>query len=126
MRRVSKVLVGITVLMLAMSAVAAQNSGKFTLPSAAQLNGKSLAAGEYKVRWEGQGSDVQVTISQGKQTIATVPAKLVERNEKAARNAVVLDSSGGGAGSIVEVQLAGKQAALVFDKRATMAEKQAQ
>lgn len=123
--KVVKVMIGVAVLMVALSAVAAENSGKMVLPSAAQFNGKSLPAGEYKVRWEGQGPDVQVTLSQGKHTIATAPAKLVSRSEKAPRNAVVLNNEGG-KGSIVELRLAGKQSALVFEGASSGNEKQAQ
>jgi hypothetical protein len=128
MQRVLKVLVVLSILTLALNAFAGENKGSkgsFTLPSAAQLEGKSLAAGEYKVRWEGTGPEVQVTVSQGKNTIATLPAKLVERSEKARRNAVVLNNNGGSA-SIIELQLAGKQAALVFESAASVAQKQAQ
>jgi hypothetical protein len=67
---------------------------------------------------------VQVTISQGKKTIATTAAKLVERAEKAPRSAVVLDTSSG-TRSITELQLAGKQTALVFEPMNT-AQKQGQ
>ena len=126
MQRALKVLAGISVLVLAMSAVAAENSGKFTLPSAAELNGKSLAAGEYKVRWEGQGPDVQVTVSRGKETITTAAAKLVDRGEKAQRNAVVMNTNGGGAGSIIELRLSGKHSVLVFNEGADSIAKQAQ
>jgi len=126
MQRALKVLAGISVLVLAMSAVAAENSGKFTLPSAAELNGKSLAAGEYKVRWEGQGPDVQVTVSRGKETITTAAAKLVDRGEKAQRNAVVMNTNGGGAGSIIELRLSGKRSVLVFNEGADSIAKQAQ
>jgi hypothetical protein len=126
MQRAVKVLVGASILMLAMTAVAGEHSGKFNLTGEAQLNGKSLPAGDYKVSWDGQGPEVQVTISQGKNTIVTAPARLVERETKAARNAVVMRTNGGGTGSIVELQLAGKQSVLVFQKAATVAEQQAQ
>jgi hypothetical protein len=125
MQKVLKVFVVVSILTLAIGAFAGENKGSFTLPSTAQLDGKNLSAGEYKVRWEGAGPEVQVTISQGKHTVATVPAKLVERSQKAARNAVVLNNNGG-ASNIVEVQLSGKQASLVFGNAATVADKQAQ
>src|SRR5262245_4896811 len=125
MQRVVKVLVVLSILTLALSALAGENKGSFTLPSAAQLEGKNLAAGDYKVRWEGTGPEVQVTVLQGKHTIATIPAKLVERSEKARRNAVVLNGNGSQS-QIIELQLAGKQAALVFNNGSTVAEKQAQ
>ncbi|MCI0351874.1 MAG: hypothetical protein L0Z53_20835 [Acidobacteriales bacterium] len=121
MQKGLKVLVVLSILTLALSAVAGENKGSFILPSAAQLDGKSLPAGEYKVRWEGTGPEVQVTVTQGKNTIATLPAKLADRSQKARRNAVVLDNN-----SIIELQLAGKQAALVFERGASVAQKQAQ
>lgn len=126
MQRAVKVLVGVSILMLAVSAMAGDHSGKFNLTSEAQLNGKNLPAGDYKVSWDGQGPEVQVTISKGKNTIVTAPARLVDRESKAVRNAVVLNTNGGGTGSIVELQLAGKQSALVFQKNASVADKQAQ
>ena len=126
MQRAVKVLVGVSILMLAVSAMAGDHSGKFNLTSEAQLNGKNLPAGDYKVSWDGQGPEVQVTISKGKNTVVTAPARLVEREAKAVRNAVVMRTNGGGTGSIVELQLAGKQSVLVFDKAATVADKQAQ
>jgi ABC-type molybdate transport system substrate-binding protein len=125
MQKVLKVFVVLSILTLALSAFAGENKGSFTLPSTAQLEGKSLAAGEYKVRWEGTGPEVQVTVTQGKNTIATLPARLVERSEKARRNAVVVNNSGS-ASHIIELQLAGKQAALVFGSEASVAQKQAQ
>lgn len=125
MQKVVKILVVLSILTLALSALAGENKGSFTLPSAAQIEGKNLAAGEYKVRWEGAGPEVQVTVLQGKHTIATIPAKLVERSEKARRNAVVINNNGSQS-QIIELQLAGKQAALVFNNGSTVAEKQAQ
>jgi hypothetical protein len=126
MQRAVKALVGVSILMMAMTAVAGDHSGKFNLSTPAELNGKTLKAGDYKVSWDGQGTDVQVTISQGKNAIVTAPARLVEREAKAPRNAVVMRTNGGDTGSIVELQLAGKQSVLVFDKAATVADKQAQ
>jgi hypothetical protein len=126
MRKALKVWIGVSLLLLTVSALAAENTGRFILPSAAQLNGKDLKAGEYKVRWDGQGPDVQVTVTQGKETVTTATAKLVDRGQKAARNAVVLDSSSGGPSSIVELQLSGKRSALVFVSPTNTAQKQAQ
>jgi len=37
-----------------------------------------LAPGEYRMTWTENGSNAEVTFSQGKKTIATVPAQLTE------------------------------------------------
>jgi len=39
-----------------------------------KLNGKTIAQGKYDVELEGTGSQAQISIRQGKETIATVPA----------------------------------------------------
>src|SRR5262249_32598772 len=39
-----------------------------------KLNGKTITAGKYDVELEGAGSQAQLSIRQGKETIATVPA----------------------------------------------------
>lgn len=44
------------------------------------VNGTQLRPGTYKFEWSGTGPDVQVTISQKKETVATVPAHLVQAN----------------------------------------------
>lgn len=41
-----------------------------------KINGTTLAPGRYDVAWEGSGSNVQVSIHKGKETVATAPAQL--------------------------------------------------
>ena len=41
-----------------------------------KVNGKTLPAGKYDLSWEGTGSNVQVNIRQGKETVATLPAQV--------------------------------------------------
>ncbi|PYQ43327.1 MAG: hypothetical protein DMG99_06830, partial [Acidobacteria bacterium] len=73
---VSKTLVMGLALLLASSAFAA-TKGEMTLLNPATVNGTNLKAGDYKLQWDGTGTDVQVTILQGKNVIAKVPAKVV-------------------------------------------------
>ena len=41
-----------------------------------KLNGKTLAPGKYEVEWDGSSPQVQLSFRQGKETVATVPARL--------------------------------------------------
>src|SRR6266568_2762087 len=41
-----------------------------------KVNGKTLPAGKYDLSWEGTGSNVQVNIRQGRETVATLPAQV--------------------------------------------------
>jgi hypothetical protein len=57
----------------------AGNGSKKTLhfDTSVTVEGKSLAPGEYKFEWSGTGPDVKVNIIKGKETVASVSAKVV-------------------------------------------------
>jgi hypothetical protein len=105
------------VLVLALSATAFAGSGSSTIKlfNAAQVNGKSLAAGEYKVKWESHSPDAEVTFLQDKTAVATAHAKLVDRNQASPDNAVVTRANSDGSATIVEIRFEGKKSVLVFD-----------
>jgi hypothetical protein len=88
-----------------------RNEGKFSLTEAAQIGSTQLKAGDYKVTWEGTGSDVQVKILQGKDVVATTSAKLVNRSLP--QDAVTLGGTSGRK-TLEEIDFAGKKQALVF------------
>ena len=70
-------------LFLAGGAFAANaTNGKLRLYEPVSIQGKQLPVGNYKVEWSGSGPDVQVTILNGKDTVATVPAKVVPTTVK--------------------------------------------
>jgi len=48
-----------------------------TVTETVTVGGKQLPAGKYQVEWAGSGSDVEVSISNGKDTIARVPAQVL-------------------------------------------------
>jgi hypothetical protein len=54
-------------------------NGKKTLhfDTAVTVEGKSLAPGDYKFEWSGTGPDVKVNILKGKETVASVSARVV-------------------------------------------------
>jgi hypothetical protein len=57
-----------------------KNAGRFTLVDSVQVGSIELKAGDYKATWDGSGPDVQVKILQGKNVVATAPAKLVDNS----------------------------------------------
>src|SRR6266850_3242395 len=65
-------------LLLAASAVAG-NTNKATLKvsETVSVGGKQLRAGQYQVEWAGSGPDVELTISNGRETVAKVPAQIL-------------------------------------------------
>jgi hypothetical protein len=108
---VSKTLVMGLALLLASSAFAA-TKGEMTLLSPATVNGTNLKAGDYKLQWDGTGTDVQVTILQGKNVIAKVPAKVVDLSAPSPNNAAVLNTGENGKRTLADARFSGKKYAL--------------
>src|SRR6266850_1231414 len=69
----------VLVALLSMTVWAADtNKATIRLSEPANVGSTQLPAGEYKLTWTGTGSDVEAKFSQGKKTVATVPAHLVQ------------------------------------------------
>jgi len=76
-------------LLLASSAFAAEKAS-LTLTHPATVNGTTLKAGDYKLQWDGNGPNVEVSIVQGKKVVAKVPAKIVDLGSTTQNNAAVM------------------------------------
>ena len=86
---------GAASLLLAASALAAGGSkGTLHLYEIVTVQGKQLAPGDYKVEWNGQGPDVQLSIEQGKQTVVSVPARMTPVSEKNASDGYAAKQEG--------------------------------
>jgi len=108
---VTKSLVMGLALLLASSAFAA-TKGSLTLQNAATINGTKLKAGDYKLQWDGTGPAVEVSIMQGKNVIAKVPAKLVDLATPAQNSAAVLEKHDDGTSTLSGARFEGKKYAL--------------
>jgi hypothetical protein len=108
---VTKSLVMGLVLLLAGSAFAASKA-TLTLNHETTVNGTKLKAGDYKLQWDGSGPDVEVSIVQGKNVVAKVPAKLVDLSSNAANDAAVIKNNSDGTSTLAGVRFAGKKYAL--------------
>ncbi len=100
-------------LALATNAFAATNTGGLYLGKAASVNGIALKAGNYKVKWEGAGENLTVTILDGKKVLATAPAHMTDLGSKASDNSVVM-TGGDDKPVIAEIRFAGSNHALGF------------
>jgi len=96
----------------------ASNKGSLNVQEAVQVSGQQLPAGDYQVRWEGSGSDVQVTFLQGKKEVAKASAKIVELQSASPYDSSVVDRSAGNA-SLSQVRFAGKKFALAIGGEAS-------
>jgi hypothetical protein len=108
-------------LLLATSAFAA-NKGSLQVSDTVNVSGKSLAAGEYNVKWEGNGPNVELNILQGKKMVATIPARLIDLDRSAVGNMAVLKRNGDGSRSLAEIRFAGKIYALALGDESAKAD----
>jgi hypothetical protein len=65
-------------LLLAASAIAGNtNKGTLKVDETVTVGGKQLPAGRYQVEWTGSGPTVELSISNGRDTVAKVPAQVL-------------------------------------------------
>jgi hypothetical protein len=100
-------------LLLASSAFAA-TKGSLQISHPVTVNGTQLKPGDYKVEWDGSGSNVEVSILQGKNVIAKAPAHLVDLSSASANNAAVTRTNSDGSSSLAGVRFGGKKVSLEF------------
>ncbi|HEX6503049.1 MAG TPA: hypothetical protein VF011_07345 [Terriglobales bacterium] len=105
------------VLLLATSALAANkpNKGSLDVSEPVTVSGQQLKPGEYKLKWEGTGSDVQVRIWSQGALVATVPAHVTDLNVAERSNGYELRRNDDGSQTLLQVSFGGKKYALSFD-----------
>jgi hypothetical protein len=108
---ISKSLVLGVALLLASSAFAA-TTASLQLSNPVTVNGTTLKPGEYKVQWDGNGPNVEVSILQGKNVVAKVSAHVVELQTPAANDAAVTRKSDSGPNSLTGIRFHGKKLSL--------------
>jgi len=113
--RTMQALAVVVLLLFAGSVLAADkgNQTRVTVLDPVMVNGKTLAPGEYKVTWEGSGSDVQVTFLQGKKVVATASAKVQPRDVAYDNTALVTRRDGNGL-NLIEIRPQGRKEALAL------------
>jgi len=83
-----------------------------------KVNGTTLAPGKYELAWEGTGSAVQVSIRQGANTVATIPAAVETAKAAPAATGYSTKTEGDGTKSVTTVFFAGKKVSLNLDQQA--------
>jgi gas vesicle protein len=86
-----------------------------------KVNGKTLPAGKYDLRWEGSGANVQLSIHQGKETVATVPAQIAATNPAPTSTGYTTKKEDDGSRSLTNVFFAGKKYTLNLEEQAAAA-----
>jgi hypothetical protein len=103
--------------MLLATGAFASNKGTLHVDEAVQVSGQQLPAGDYELRWDGTGSNVELSFMRGKKEIAKASAKVVELEQKSSYDSAVIDRSSGV--SLSQVRFAGKKFALAIGGEAS-------
>lgn len=114
-------LLGLT-LLLAVSVFAANNKGSMQILDPVTISGKTLPAGEYSLKWDGAGQNVQLSILKGSKVVATTSARLVDLSQSAQADEALVKNGSDGSRSLSEVRFEGKKYALQIGEEAGMAE----
>lgn len=123
----SRIIFATLALALTTSAFAASDSHKssFEISAATQVNGTTIPAGEYTVRWEGSGPTVQVNIMQGKKVVATVPAQVVNLDRPASNTQAEVWNGSNGERELKALKFEGKKVSLELETESAKAQAKA-
>jgi hypothetical protein len=119
--KISKGLLLGLALLLATS-VFAINKGSLEVSEAVIVSGKQIPAGNYTVKWEGNGPDVELNILRGKNVVATTPARMVDLQRTPDRDSAEITVNGDGQKALNEIRFSGKKYALAINSESAKAE----
>jgi len=80
------------------------------------LQDKTINPGNYTVEWTGAGPTVEVTLLQGKQTVATFPAHITEQAAPNHEDAYGSAPESDGSRRLTVIYISGKRAALELEQ----------
>jgi len=101
--------------LLATTAFAA-NKGSLQILEQVSVNGQTLPAGAYTVKWEGKGPNVDLNILQGNKVVATVPAHLIDLQQSDSWDSAVVNKNDDGSQSLLEIHFRDKKYAFALGR----------
>ena len=119
--KISKGLLLGLALLLATSVFAA-NKGILQVSDPVTVNGKQIAPGDYTVKWDGNGPNVDLNILSGKNVVATVPARMIDLDRIQTRDSAVVEVSETGGRSLSEIRLSGRKFAFAVNAESAKAD----
>jgi hypothetical protein len=106
-------------LVLAAGSALASSKGSLELQHPTSVAGKQLPSGNYTVQWEGSGDQVDLKIYQGKNVVASTPARMLKVEHPIASNSAIVTANSDRTYSLSEIRFAGKKFALAITSDAT-------
>ncbi len=105
-------------LTVSVSAFAKSKSAGVTLYQDATLNGTTVPAGEYTIKYDLDGSNAQVKFMKGSHEVASANGQVKNLTKKPDSNQVIVDTAGN-TRSISEIDFGGKDTAITFASNGT-------
>jgi hypothetical protein len=106
-------------LLLAASAIAGNsNKGTLNVSETVTVGGKQLPPGRYQVEWAGTGSDVEVSISNGRDTLAKVPAQVLPLRKAETESGYSTNTDQAGNKALTGIFFSGKKYQLTIGEAA--------
>jgi hypothetical protein len=103
------------------SSAFASSKANLQLANPVTVNGTTLNPGDYKIQWEGNGPNVELSFLRGKNVVAKVPAHVVELPTPSSNDAAVTRQNPGGPNSLTGIRFQGKKFSLELgDSSASM------
>jgi hypothetical protein len=93
------------------------NKGSLQLYEKVNVEGKALNPGKYTITWDGTGPNVQVTVLQGKQAVATFPAHLTEQATRNSEDAYGSAAETDGSRTLTAIYPNGKRFSLELETK---------
>ena len=118
-RTLARVALFVLALTLSISAFAGTKSTSVTLYNNAQLNGNTLPAGDYTVKYNTTGSTAQVTFIRNGKEVASATGQ-VKQLDKAPEFNQIVTQDGNGAASISEIDFSNTKTGVTFDNGGSM------
>jgi len=106
---------------MSISAFAGSKSETLALMRDAQLNGTTIPAGEYSVKYDTNGSTCQVTLMKNGKTVATANGELKQLSNRPEHNQILLRNDTGGLPTVSEMDFSNSTTAITFDSNMTTA-----
>lgn len=107
--RISSLLLGGSLLLCSSVLAGPANKKSLHLYDTVVVEGKSLAPGDYRIEWSDSGSDVQLSILQGKETVAIATARVVPVSNAPANDSYSVASAPDGSKTLTQLLFSGKK-----------------
>ena len=119
-RMLARVALLVFAVTMSLSAFAGSKSETISLLHDVQLNGTTIHAGEYTVKYDANGSTCLVKVIKDGKTVATANGEVKQLANKPERNQVVLDNTGG-TPTVSEMDFSNTTTAITFSPGVTTA-----